>query len=113
MPTGKILSINPVFGVPGGEVVIECVDFDTSDPALCAAWFGDAVAPIVALSSKRILAIVPETKTGGMVEVRLQSGDTETEPATFTIAKKLAGDLHPVTNPAFDPDDGALFVTRS
>jgi sugar lactone lactonase YvrE len=25
----------------------------------------------------------------------------------------LATDLHPVTNPAFDPDDGALFVTRS
>jgi sugar lactone lactonase YvrE len=29
------------------------------------------------------------------------------------IARKLAGDLHPVANPAFDPDDGALFVTRS
>jgi sugar lactone lactonase YvrE len=113
MPTGKILSINPAFGVPGGEVVIECADFDTSAPALCAAWFGEAVAPIVALSPKRVLAIVPETKTGGVVEVRLQSGDKETEPGTLTIAKKLAGDLHPVTNPAFDPDDGGLFVTRS
>jgi sugar lactone lactonase YvrE len=35
------------------------------------------------------------------------------EAAYFTVAKKLAGDLHPVANPAFDPDDGALFVTRS
>jgi sugar lactone lactonase YvrE len=31
----------------------------------------------------------------------------------LTVARKLAGDLHPVANPAFDPDDGALFVTRS
>ena len=113
MPKGRILSINPPFGVPGGEVVIDCADFDTSDPALCAAWFGDSVAPIVALSPKRILAIVPETGTGGIVEVKLQSGDKETAATSFTIARKLAGDLHPVTNPAFDPDDGALFVTRS
>lgn len=113
MPKGRILSINPPFGVPGGEVVIDCADFDTSDPALCAAWFGNTVAPIVALSPKRVLAIVPETRTGGTVEVKLQSGDKETAPTMFTIARKLAGDLHPVSNPAFDPDDGALFVTRS
>jgi len=35
------------------------------------------------------------------------------EPAYLTVGKKLAGDLHPVSNPAFDPEDGALFVTRS
>lgn len=113
MPTGKILSINPTFGVPGGEVVINCVDFDTSDPAVCAVWFDDTVAPIVALSPKRLLAIVPETRAGGPVEVRLQSGLERSEAAQFTVAKRLAGDLHPVSNPAFDPDDGALFVTRS
>ncbi|HEY3581240.1 MAG TPA: hypothetical protein VGK82_11875, partial [Pyrinomonadaceae bacterium] len=43
----------------------------------------------------------------------LQSGTGLSEPARLTIARKLAGDLHPVANPAFDPDDGALFVTRS
>jgi sugar lactone lactonase YvrE len=59
-----------------------------------------------------VLAIVPET-TGGELEVRLQSGAELSEPARIVIARKLAGDLHPVANPAFDPDDGALFVTRS
>ena len=113
MPTGKILSINPTFGVPGGEVVINCVAFDTSDPAMCAVWFGDTVAPIVALSPNRILAIVPETRAGGPVEVRLQGGLDRSEAVQFTVAKRLASDLHPVSNPAFDPDDGALFVTRS
>jgi sugar lactone lactonase YvrE len=29
------------------------------------------------------------------------------------VGRRLAEDLHPVANPAFDPDDGSLFVTRS
>jgi sugar lactone lactonase YvrE len=113
MTAGKITAINPDFGIPGGEIVIDCVDFDTSDPSLCAVWIGDAVAPIVALSPNRVLAIVPELEVGGSLEVRLQSGAKRSAPASFTVAKRLAGDLHPVANPAFDPDDGALFVTRS
>jgi sugar lactone lactonase YvrE len=113
MPTGKILSIHPTFAVSGGEVIINCVDFDTSDPAMCAVWFGDSVAPIVALSPTRVLAIVPETQSAGPLEVRLQSGFERSDATEFTVAKRLAGDLHPVSNPAFNPDDGALFVTRS
>lgn len=113
MTAGKITAINPAFGIPGGEIIIDCLDFDTSDPALCAVWIGDTVAPIVALSPKRVLAIVPETRTGGLQEVRLQSGAKRSSPVSFTVSRRLAGDLHPVANPAFDPDDGALFVTRS
>jgi len=108
----KILSIDPPFGIAGGEIVINCADFDTSDPALCAVLIDDTVAPIVALGPNRVLAVVPETK-GGEVDVRLQSGSHFTAPARLTVARKLASDLHPVANPAFDPDDGALFVTRS
>jgi DNA-binding beta-propeller fold protein YncE len=59
-----------------------------------------------------VLAHVPETK-GGTVEVKLKSSGNISEPAHVTVGRKLAGDLHPVSNPAFDPDDGALFVTRS
>lgn len=109
---GKILKIDPPYGIAGGEIVIECAGFDTSDPALCAVLIGDSTAPIVALGPNRILAIVPETK-GGQIDVRLQSGNHVSPPARMTVARKLASDLHPVANPAFDPDDGALFVTRS
>ena len=31
----------------------------------------------------------------------------------MSVGRRLAEDLHPVANPAFDPDDGSLFVTRS
>jgi DNA-binding beta-propeller fold protein YncE len=109
---GKILKLDPVYGIAGGEVVIDCDGFDTSDPASCAVLIGDAPAPIVACGPRRVLAVVPETK-GGRVEIRLGSRGQLSEPAYLTVAKKMAGDLHPVANPAFDPDDGALFVTRS
>jgi sugar lactone lactonase YvrE len=105
---GKILSIDPAFAITGGEVIIDCVGFDTRDSQACDVLIGDTSAQIVAIGPRRVLAIVPETK-GGELEVRLKSGD----PAPLTVARKLAGDLHPVANPAFDPDDGALFVTRS
>ena len=108
----KILNIDPAYAIAGGEIMIDCEDFDTSDPSRCAVTIGAAQAQIVALGPRRVLAIVPETKDG-RVEVTLWSGDEAGEPGYVTVAKKLAGDLHPVANPAFDPDDGALFVTRS
>lgn len=108
----KIVNIDPPYGIVGGEIVIECADFDTSDPSQCAVHVGESPAQIVALGPHRILALIPETK-GGRVEVTLWSRYKVSEPAFLTVGKKLAGDLHPVANPAFDPDDGALFVTRS
>src|ERR1700752_22682 len=112
-PAGEIVRIDPPYGIPGGEIVIECSGLDTSDPSICAVLFDDLTAPIVALGPRRLLVIVPETKGGGQVAVRLQRGEELSEPARFTVAKKLASDVHAVANPAFDPEDGALFVTRS
>ena len=109
----RITRIEPLYGIAGGEITIECENFDTSDPASCAVLVGDTIAPIVALGSRRVLAIVPEAGRSGEVQVRLQSSDTLSDPVSFNVAKKLASDLHPVSNPAFDPDDGSLFVTRS
>lgn len=108
----KIIGIDPPYAVAGGEIVVDCTGFDTRQPSQCAVLIGDAPAQIVALGPRRVLAVVPETK-GGRVPVILRNGDNESEPAYITVARKLASDLHPVANPAFDPDDGALFVTRS
>jgi sugar lactone lactonase YvrE len=108
----KILGVDPVYAIAGGEIIIDCAGFDTRDPQGCNVLVGEVRAQIVAIGPRRVLAIVPET-AGGELEVRLQSGAELSEPARIVIARKLAGDLHPVANPAFDPDDGALFVTRS
>jgi hypothetical protein len=103
----KIIGIDPPYAIAGGEIVIDCTGFDTSEPSRCEVLIGEAAAQIVALSPRRVLAIVPETK-GGRVPVVLRSGADESETGYITVARKLAGDLHPVANPAFDPDDGAL-----
>lgn len=108
----KIINIDPPYAIAGGEIVIDCTGFDTRDPSQCSVSIGESPAQIVALGPRRVLAQVPETK-GGRVEVKLKSKNNVSEPAHLTVARKLAGDLHPVSNPAFDPDDGALFVTRS
>lgn len=110
---GNLLRIDPAAGIPGGEVIVECAGFDTSEPTECAVWFNQERAPIIALGPKRSLAIVPELKRSQAAEIRLESGAARSDALSFTIGRSLASDLHPVANPAFDPDDGALFVTRS
>jgi hypothetical protein len=109
----EILKVEPGIAIPGGEIAIDCAEFDTSDPTLCAVWFGNERAPLVALSPRRALAIVPEVKLSGSVPVALESQGARSSDASVIVGHRLAEDLHPVTNPAFDPDDGALFVTRS
>jgi sugar lactone lactonase YvrE len=110
---GRVLRVDPGAGIPGGEVVIECAEFDTEELRACNALFDGQRAHLVGLNSRRVLAIVPNELPGGEVEVRLSNGSVSHAPVTAVVGRKLAEDLHPVTNPAFDPDDGALFVTRS
>jgi hypothetical protein len=45
---GKILNIDPPYGLAGGEIVIDCSGFDTSDPSQCSVLVGDSPAQIVA-----------------------------------------------------------------
>jgi sugar lactone lactonase YvrE len=110
---GRIVRIDPPRAIPGGEVTIDCEGLDTGNPTLCTVWFGAERAPVVALSPKRVLAIVPELKESGAVGVRLEAAGSKSEPAQVIVGKRLAEDLHPVANPAYDPDDGSIFVTRS
>ena len=109
---GRIVRVNPEAGIAGGEVVVECSDFDTDRVRSCAAWFGGARASLIGASRRRVLAVVPEDAAGEL-DLVLESGGRRTESARFTTGVRLAGDLHLVANPAFDPDDGSLFVTRS
>ena len=109
----QILGISPAAGIAGGEVLIDCANFDTREPSECSVWFNEGQAPIVALGPKRVVAIVPELKSSGTVKVALKGLVQRSASKNFSKGRKLAEDLHPVASPAFDPDDGALFVTRS
>ena len=43
----------------------------------------------------------------------MRAEEYEVPAGNVIVGRRLAEDLHPVASPAFDPDDGSLFVTRS
>lgn len=110
---GKILSINPPYAIPGGEVLIECENFETNSEGDYGCYFDGQRARLAGVSAQRILAIVPDNFDTTEVEIHLESGDARSESANLTVGKKLADDLHIVANPAVDPKDDSIVLTRS
>ncbi|MDT7603209.1 MAG: hypothetical protein QOF61_1206, partial [Acidobacteriota bacterium] len=110
---GQIGRVSPAAAIPGGEVLIECEGFDTTRLGAFHVLIGEERARLVGASARRVLAIVPESAEGRTVEVRLESNGESSQPARLLVGKLVAEDLHMVANPAFDPEDGALYVTRS
>jgi sugar lactone lactonase YvrE len=109
----RILRIDPRLAVPGGELAIDCEKIDTSEWSVCWTWFAGVPASLVAMTPRRVLAIVPDVKQSGPVDVTVEGRGGRSDPVSVLVAKRLAEDLHPVANPAFDPDDGSILVTRS
>lgn len=114
--SGHVTSVNPAAGISGGEVAIEYGELSRDLARKFAIRFGNEQAHIVAATQGRALTLVPEFTAGGETEVSIAiDGEAAPigKPVNFLAGRKLAGALHPVTSPAFDPSDGALFVTRS
>ncbi len=110
---GLIKSAVPGAGVEGGEVVLTCEGYDTSDYSFCHVWFGDQRGRLVSAAPNRVIVSVPDCETG------VESDELKLESASgimaipFTLGVKLADNLHPVANPAIDHDDGGIYVTLS
>lgn len=108
--------VDPSAGIPGGEVSIELAKRAPAEVKQLTVWFDDQKAHQVASTARRVLALVPNSVQGGEVTVSISYGEQQDalgKTTRFVVGKKIAGDLHPVTNPAFDPADDSLFVTRS
>lgn len=114
--SGHVTRVDPAAGIFGGEVAIEYGELSRDLARRFAVRFGNQQAHIVAATQGRALTLVPETIGGDQAEVSIV---VDGEPLSagksvaFTAGRKLADGLHPVTNPTFNPADGALFVTRS
>src|SRR2546427_10855307 len=111
--TKQIERIDPPAGIPGGEVVIEVSPPTSQAGHLLQSGLGDKPGHIVAATGRRALVLVPELNNGAEIEVSVDENGKSAKPARFITGRKLAGDIHPVANPAFDPTDGSLFVTKS
>lgn len=110
---GRIIAVNPPLAISGGEVAIECENFQITSYDDFGVFFDGQKARVIAASSQRILAIVPDVFDLVDVEIHLESLGDRSESFNIKVGKKVADNLHQVANPAVDPKDNSIIVTRS
>ncbi|MGH9579971.1 MAG: gluconolaconase, partial [Terriglobales bacterium] len=103
-------AVVPPAALPGGEVRIVGSGLKPPDLARPSVRFGDLEGSIVVSSDEFVIARVPEGATTGPVQVSFDSQTSNA--ATMQVAFPVAENLHPVTNPALDPE-GNIYVTFS
>jgi len=115
MAQPEIDRVTPSAGVEGGEVIITCRNFTFSTYDQARIKFGGAETRAIGGSPTRIIAPVPSSLlvTGGRIDITLESNGHASEGYEFTIGQKLSENLHPVANPAYDRDNGAIYTTLS
>ena len=104
-----ILSVEPSFALPGGEVRLHGRSLLASLTEAPEVLFGEAVATIVFASPTQLIVLAPEGASGDAIVVTTAHG---TASVAFTLATLLAENLHPVANPAVD-NNGNIYVTFS
>lgn len=109
----KITSVEPVFAIPGGEITVLCEGFDAGREGHGGVFLSGERCRIVSASSNRILANVPDEVPGGVSSIYIESRGAVSESVPLTVGRLLANDLHIVANPAVDPSDDAIILTRS
>ena len=105
----RTTTIHPRLAIPGAEIEIRTAA-NSAVPGEAACLIEGKQARVIASSSKRILAQVPE-EIAGRVGVEAGAGDAST--AYISIGEAIASTMHIVANPAIDPTDGAVILTRS
>ena len=108
--TPRIDSITPAAAIPGGEVAIRGNGFGSHNGNRPRVQFGDAEANLVIAGESQLIARVPEGPSGSSVRVATALG--ESDPYQIQLGVQIADNLHPVANPAVDPE-GNIYVTYS
>ncbi|HEX4946377.1 MAG TPA: gluconolaconase, partial [Blastocatellia bacterium] len=109
--SGKITNLQPRAGVEGGEVILSCEGYDASDYRDCRVLVGLELGRIISAAPQRAIIAVPEGK-GGSEDLYLEGGSFSAR-GSFLWGTRIASDLHPVANPAIDPETGNIYVTLS
>jgi sugar lactone lactonase YvrE len=110
---GKILAVEPSFAIPGGEIAVECEGFRAEHGSGHGVFVDALECRVTAASVDRVLCRVPETSDGGHARIHLELDGAASDLVPFTVGKLLTDGMHIVANPAVDPSDDALILTRS
>jgi streptogramin lyase len=106
----RIDRIAPAAAIPGGEIIIHGSGFASRNGARPVVHFGEAEASLILATDNRLIARVPDSASGGTV--RVSNAHSESQPHPVAIGLQIADNLHPVANPAVDPE-GNIYVTFS
>src|SRR5687768_6717926 len=107
-----IEKVDPGAGVEGGEIIITCTGFEPPSWRGVQISFDAVTSRLESASSERVVAPVP-AGVSGKVGLRIVQGEESSEAVDFYVAEKIADGVHPVANPAFDPDNGTIYTTLS
>lgn len=110
-----IEKVIPGAGVEGGEITILCSEFRFSSYSQVTVRFNGIETRPISASTTRIIAPVPASRLleAGKAELTIAAAGNESDAAEFIVGQRLADNLHPVANPAFDRDNGAIYTTYS
>jgi hypothetical protein len=103
-------AVAPACALPGGDVRISGKSLRPPELRRPSVRFGDVEGSVLISSDDFVVARVPEGAASGPIVVGT-NGDVS-NAHSINVAVPIAGDLHPVTNPALDRE-GNLFVTFS
>jgi len=105
-----IESVSPASALPGGEIRINGSSLRPAELKRPRVLFNEVDGAIVISSDDFVVARVPEGATSGPVSVSTNGQVSNSQ--VVKVAVPIADNLHPVTNPAIDPE-GNLYVTFS
>jgi len=103
-------AVVPALALAGGEIRISGSGLRPHELVRPRVRFGDVEASVVVSSDAFLVARVPEGAASGPLVVAINSHVSNAH--NVKVAVPIAENLHPVTNPALDPE-GNLYVTCS
>ncbi len=109
----RIIGVEPAHAIPGGEIAITCEGFRIAPGTPDGIYIEGMQCRLVAASTTRILAVVPDEIAGEKAFIHLESFGAVSNTHEITVGRKMIEDMHIVANPAVDPSDDALILTRS
>ncbi len=105
----QITEVNPHAAIPGGEIVVRGSGL-AENGRHALVRFGDQPGSLLLSSANRLIVRVPEDVLSKNFTVETPSGSSG--PSPVVVGRTIAQNLHPVANPALDPQ-GNIYSTFS
>jgi sugar lactone lactonase YvrE len=105
----QITEVNPRAAIPGGEITVRGSGL-AENGRHALVRFGDQPGSLLLSSPNRLIVRVPDDVLSKNFAVELPSGSSG--PVPVVVGRTIAENLHPVANPAIDPQ-GNIYCTFS